>query len=111
MLVGVVALALASAGGCVTAAQHEAAKEKVALRAGEEAQKAAYEQALKRGVADAEARQLGIEAGKLAVEAARVAYDKARETAGTGGLGQILTTLMYGLIQFGLPLLGKGVPA
>src|SRR5262245_43558136 len=99
-----VLLALCMGGGCVSPEQREAAIEKGAREAQSYAREKAYDEAISKGVAEPQARELANTAGTVAYEAAKKA---AEQVPSSGGLGQVLSTLLYGLVNFGLPLLGR----
>lgn len=90
-------------GGCVSTEERAQAIEKLALEAKQRAYDGAKKVALAQGVSPEQAEAI---ATKAAEEAYKLAKAGAEQIPSTGGLGKILTTLFYGLIQFGLPMLG-----
>lgn len=97
-------LGLGLTGGCVSPEQREADNEKAAVKAAVEAQNAEYSDAVKRGVPEVEAK-------KLSEEAYRVTYNATlkvlKSAPSSGGLGQVLSSILYVLVNVGLPLLGR----
>jgi len=106
---GLVGLFLAlGLGGCVSQEQRDAAIEKLALEAKDKAYAGAFKEAVNRGVNPEQAKEIAEKAADLAY---RTTKEAAAKIPTTGGLGQILTTILYGLVQFGLPMLGRKAEA
>ena len=104
-IISAVVLALV-VGGCVTAEQIAQAREKAVAKAESETYERVKKEAEARGVPAAEAITLAQDAAKLAGETAGKAFDEAAKAGGSGGLGKVLTGLLYVLVNFGLPMLG-----
>jgi len=103
LFVGAAVLALLM-GGCISQEQRESAIETGAIKAGYEAYTRTKAEALKRGLSDDVSEGMAVEAKKIAYDAAKKAGQAIPQT---GTLGQIFTTILYGLVQFGLPMLAK----